>query len=70
MFLAVFTRVQTLKRTEREVGRIIEKTTRENCAKWREEEKRVVTDGGLEVSFDQGSQKQGRARDQELNREH
>ena len=47
----------TYKRAEREVGRVIEETTSESCAKWLEDEKRLSTDGRVKVSFDQGWQK-------------
>ena len=39
---------------------VIEETTRESCDTWHEEEKPLSTTRGVEVSFDQGWQKQGR----------
>ncbi|KAK3735622.1 hypothetical protein QZH41_007398 [Actinostola sp. cb2023] len=51
----------TFKRAEREVGVMIEETSKESCEKWRKKEKRRGKGVGMKASYDAGWQKQGRA---------
>ncbi|RUA06481.1 MAG: hypothetical protein DSY43_01900 [Gammaproteobacteria bacterium] len=51
----------TFKRAEREVGVMIEETSKESCDKWRKKEKRRGKGVGMKASYDAGWQKQGRA---------